>query len=227
MYRNKTDFLRDMHHPNDRGYDVAVDLLTYCIVKAALEFFRNPREHGLDLIRPIPLAQSPVWTHPMMTYKTEYSQYALPGKRLFGHCLTSLRPTFARTNTIQVIQNSGPIVDVGRADPARADRKTSFVIGPCSHNSSNFIVSIDIPNIVYVLISCGMDQASTCKSIQAEFDDVGIVEPNVDVTADPMDFFYSWVHRMDRITTDVPRRLHLCSRSHDIRLSRLVILQRV
>lgn len=221
--------MRDSQHPNTLSYSVAVDLLSYCFIKAALEFFTGGTQHELHPTieaaeTKTPLAHSPIWAYPMMSYKTEYSPCALPGQRLFGHCLTSLRPTFARINTIQIIQNSGPIEDVG--NPRRPDRKTSLFIGPCC-NASKFIVSVYVPNIVYVILSCGLDQATECRNMKAEFVDIGIIQPNVDVRSDAVGLFYRWVHRMDRITTNVPRRMLLCSRSHTILLSRLVVLQRV
>lgn len=66
-----------------------------------------------------------------------------------------------------------------------------------------------------------------CDRIEARFDDIGTIRPNVDVADDVMGYVYSWVHKMDEIMPNAPRRLHLCSRSQTTLLARLVILERV
>lgn len=228
LYRNKTEFLRDGHHPNRFGYDVAVDMITYCIYKAAIASIKklsltsNDVDHRHGRLKTTILPD-----YPLLTTHKEQSQYGLPGQRLFGHCLMAAKPNFGHSTGIRVMQNVS-LFNAGNADLTREDRDLRFVIGACG-TSRELVLSIHVPNIAYVIIGCGQGNSIKCRNLlRVELEDVGVITPNVDVSADVMEQFVGWVHKTTVLqASGRPRRMSLCSTANesDVQVSRIIVMQ--
>jgi hypothetical protein len=226
LVRNKSDFLRDAHHPNDFGYDVAVDLIKYCLLKATKQFLQKPQAYQ-DHHATVQTLAPQIWSYPVMTDAPGHAPLVLPSQRLFGHCLTAWRPSFAPLTPIRIIENFEAAVDIGKRAPGRADRQLRFVVGPCTH-AKQLTLSIDVPDIAYVLVDCGLRQASACRQhLNASIDGVGTITPNIDVTQDVMNVFFGWVHKLDKVIDASDIRMRLCSNSSTLRVARIAVMQRM
>lgn len=226
IFRNKSEILRDEHHPNDLTYNVAVDMLAYCLLKASVEFLKG-RDTDIPIVEPNDPG-SLIWAYPTLTHGSSVkSPYVLPSQRLLGHCLTAWRPAFSPQNTsIVVVQNHENVIDVGKAAPGRQDRQLRFVVGPC--NTSRLVLDIYVPNIAFVMIDPGMRRGDhAIRHLQVDFEDTGTAPANVDVSVDIVGFFYSWVHKTETLIHRYPRRLSVCSSSNYTSLSRISIMQQI
>lgn len=230
LFRNKSEILRDPHHPNDFSYDVSVDMLAYCMLKACVNFINGASSLDRDHVGSSHHAQLSLWDYPTLTHDSSerLSPYVLPSQRLLGHCLTAWRPHFApQDSAIVVVDNHESVVDVGKAAPGRHDRQLRFVVGPCNA-TSQLVLEMHIPNIAVVMIDCGMLQRDCARNLEVSFEDTGPAFANVDVADDVVGYFFSWVHETAVLVPRTPRRLSLCARSEEkIKVARISVMQQM
>lgn len=235
LFRNKSEILRDAHHPNNLAYNVAVDLVAYCLLKTVNGHYlradaasHQPQPPSFKRRQHYPSQAESLWAYPTLTHAADTpSPYVLPSQRLLGHCLLPLPPAFQRWPAadvgIQVSDNPFGVIDVGKEAIGREDRQMRFALGPCS-DQHKLTFTVNIPNATYVFVDCGRRQATKCTDHLVVVLDGERIQPNVDVRNDVMRNFYGWVHKLTKTSAQVPWGVQMCS-SSNVSVSRLVVMQ--
>ena len=141
---DKTKFLRDIHHPNDYGYEIITDLLYY----ALLETWMN----GLEAFKDSCTTQSVSTTPPMFNLPN----ILYPKSGIKPHCLMSFPPQFGTYSAItpSTPLNASSIVHMGKVDAHRSDRKDFFLPSECEEENGNgglyFKIRISNPKRLHI-----------------------------------------------------------------------------
>ena len=243
LYREKTEFLSDRHHPNDAGHKVIADLLVYVIAHAWMAYL-NQGTNAVSINDPGP--RPDLWRFPILSSSGQPP--VLPEQHLFGHCIMSMPPQFATNNSIVQLSADGKVdcssigacstlADTGKADPNRADRKQTFVVPKCSEDGcgGGLLFRAEVSNIAYILIDCGHNKGAEClKNVTVHLNNRRVL-PNRSVTGDILSSYYAWVHEITNINSTVnshagaltPYYVRICPTEDTATFSRLVLLERV
>ena len=166
LVTDKTEFLRDPHHPNDYGYNIITDLFLVALLEIWIKGIdSNVSCSNVDSVHEI----QPLFNIPNVIY---------PQENLRPHCLMSFQPQFGSYSTIVplMLNMSNSIVHMGKADIHRTDRKDFFMPSPCEGNNGNgglhFEVKISNPKSLF--IDCGLSTQSSCRKYRIFFDELEI-----------------------------------------------------
>ena len=245
LYKDKSDFLHDEHHPNSFGYDVILDMLVVAIVEPWLAYL-DAGGNGSDASavsrssRDAATAAATVRTHPLLTPPRD--DLFLPGDTTFAHCYMamppqfsdvargSLRPVHNATCTATDPRDCDSTVNLGRSDAARDDRQLRFTLTACTAGgvAGGMLFTVDVRRISAILIDCGYTQGDYCLGAIDVFLD-GVAVTPAHPPEDILGAFYKWTHRVDAaLLTDAPTHaLRVCAHGSEAHFSRIVVLEQL
>ena len=146
LFAKKTDFLKDVQHPNEAGFNAITDFVFYALLKLwktglAKEAFSKLKFN--TRIEALPVFSS-----------RNNADDVLPKAGVISHCLMSFPPQFSDVSAIKIVSTNLSFVQLGKADVHRQDRKKYFELEPCSARNNSggiyFRVSIPKPQVIYL-----------------------------------------------------------------------------
>lgn len=216
LFRTKNDFLRDEHHPNSFGNEIAADFVVYNLVVSWMKSFEESHERFQRYNR------AAVFSKPTYTeiVNKDFRNVVLPKENSTGRCYMAMPPQFGTSRAflpITIVKEH----DVGKADEMRHDRQNRFDV---SKNTNGLQLQIRVTLAEYLLLDCGFLQSSLCiKNLRVTLDGADIA-PNVVLRNDIMNGFYGWIHQFKEPLAASYHNLSISSASNHTYISRVVVL---
>lgn len=218
MYSDKSQFLRDPHHPNEFGYGVAMDLLSLAILAPWLAYLDGgaaavAAAAAADVARAGGAVATRVRSHPLTTPIRD--NLLLPGQKTLAHCYMAMPPQFSSVvnSTLRPVyegvvasacasaatdpRDCDPTINVGRADADRDDRQLRFTPSACAAGggAGGMLFVARVRALAAVLLDCGYSEGDHCLVALDVYLDGALVAPNTSVADDILSAFYKWVYK--------------------------------